>query len=225
MKKIYVAGLIVCIGFLSGCGKKTQTTVINNQEGQTVVENNQNNQAVNETGQTTKMSLKTIFGKSEGQKCVFGAETNGSKQEGIYLIDGKNKRMKMTITVQINDPETNSNKDMVTYGVMEGETIYMWGDQMQGQGMKFSTKVDENNNETAKSMAESVNMEKEYEFSCESWKIDENEFKLPEIQFTDLNEMVKSIEDKLGNGLNMCGLCDKMSGTEKAECQKVYCKN
>lgn len=161
-------------------------------------------------------SLKEMLSYSGSQKCEFkNTDENYSSEGVVYVVNGKMRGDFISKTAQITT---------TSHMVAKDNTFYMWEDGTNN-GFKASinrmSEPGENQN--------SVDVNKQMDFSCESWMENSSKFELPSgVEFKDLNAIMESIPstpantDKTGSedlkGIQ-CAACDSAPESARAQCK------
>lgn len=151
---------------------------------------NQETGIMKEKTQTTqemvKGSLKSLFGVGKNVICtVNDAENEGS---GIVYVAGNKIRGDFTSKID--------GKTIESHFIQDEEFSYLWSSEME-EGIKM--KADLGTEETAVSdnkdaqvpNTETVDLNKEVDYKCSNWSVDNSKFSLPaNIKFSDLSNLM-----------------------------------
>jgi hypothetical protein len=177
--------LIVSLLVLSGCGAtKTAVAPVTPTA------------AVKTT--TLATSLKDLLAGGKEEKCTWTTTDEGGRT-GVLYVSGKKFKQEITMT----DAKTKAVDQL--YSLSDGESIYTWGSTMGNKGVKISLAEMEtlaNGATTGAQSQSSVDMNKQYQYQCEPWTVNETDLALPtNITFTDMSNQMKQLEElrqKLG---------------------------
>jgi len=136
-------------------------------------------------------SLSRLLLKPESQRCTVSAKAATADSAGtVYFADGM-MRGEFENVIKMGA----SGKTTKNYMVIDKEFAYMWGDEMEGIGMKMSLETMEENNKSAKASGQPspFDMNQESGYVCEPWPKDMSVFTPPTtVVFTDMSAMLKS---------------------------------
>ncbi len=214
---IYIIIGIVVVGGGTGAYVYTQQNAETTDDALLEVNGNANvdvNAQVNANG--ASVSLKKLVEAGKPVKCTFSnndasAVTNGT----TYVANGKVKG-EFDIT-----SKTNS-QNYQGYMIVDGDMMYMWSSQMAGQGIK--AKVTASAQAVVEGQKPAINFEDNLSYKCESWRVDEDMFKLPSgITFIDINAAGGSSGSIKGvvpsEPSSQCAACDALDGSSRTQCR------
>jgi hypothetical protein len=168
-------------------------------------------QASNQTG-----SLRGLMSMSSPQECTFSdTEANGSTSGTVFVANGKMRGDFST---------TASGQTTLSHMIVMNDTSYVWTDSM-AQGMKMSFSSMESNAQAQQN--QSVDVNKNVNYSCKSWAPDDGRFQLPgNIQFTDMSAMMNAqVSGNASGNAAQCGACDSLQGSARTQCRAALnCK-
>lgn len=161
-------------------------------------------------------TIKDLISSGKAQKCTWTIPNQGSST--IY-VSGERTRIEIDMLVIEDQPA----QQMIT--VSDATWAYTWSLNSK-EGMKMN--IQEMQAE-AKEMEESMATDDEndqadyqamvnqdYQFKCESWKVDSNMFVPPtDVEFADMNVIMDQVKQDMEG---MKKMCDMLTGEEKAEC-------
>lgn len=167
---------------------------------------------------SAKMSMKSLIGSASPQECTFINKESGSDTAGtVYVMSGK---MRGDFNSTVNG------KAELSHMIVDGDTSYVWTDSpAQGFKVSLADMSKQQNNQN------SVDVNKEVDYSCKGWSPDSGKFALPSnITFSDLGELMKNSLPPQGaaggvptGGTDVksaqCGACDSLTGEERAACR------
>ncbi len=213
MNNKIIAGIIVALIVLAGAfflmRSKSGDVASNTQKTDSAA------QVQSESG-----SIKSLLASGTSRKCTYTVDQDGYKSEGTIYV--ANNKMRGDFSVQIDG------KDTMSHMINDSATSYLWTDGT-GMGMKMSI-----NPEDAKAAQDSaakagaVDLEKNYDFSCDSWVADTSKFELPSnVQFSELPKMLSmptetagSPESSLDTKEAQQAICNSLTGIAKEACLK-----
>lgn len=172
-----------------------------------------------------KASLKSFMTMSGTQKCDFSDQDMGSS--GVVYIDSGKVRGDFNANV--------SGETTVTHMINDGKNAYIWMDD-QETGFKTTLEaVEQMSGQTG--VSQSVDINKQVDYKCESWNPDSSKFTVPsERKFTDMSKMMenaaKMMEKSSPNtsltpeeNAAACSACNSVTGDSKTQCLKALnCK-
>jgi uncharacterized protein YxeA len=170
--------------------------------------------------QSEKSSIKSLLASGSTRKCTYSVDQDGYKSEGTIYV--ANNKMRGDFTALIDGKET------MSHMINDSATSYMWTDGV-GQGMKFSISPEDVNSDQYKSAKTgAVNLDQNYDFSCDSWVVDTSKFELPSnVQFSELPkipsftpETAGSPESSLDTKEAQQAICNSLTGAAKDACLK-----
>lgn len=159
------------------------------RSGQNTPASDQNSAArESATGKATgKMSLKSLLGSGTSQQCTFSDTAGGTTSSGTVYIAGGKMRGDFTSTA--------SGRTTNGHMIVMNDTSYIWTDGTT-QGFKTST-----NASASSQTGQSIDVNKEGDYSCSAWSTNASEFTLPQnVTFVDINAMIPAIPGGLPTG-------------------------
>lgn len=130
-------------------------------------------------------NTKDLLNKGEPLYCRHQMSNEEFEISSKYYFDSENQRMR-------SDSEAYAKDEDLTYNssfIIKDGWAYMWNDLMIMDGMKFY--LDETEAES-----ESLDLEEELEFICQTWQVDSSIFELPDdINFSDMSELLNQLKD------------------------------
>lgn len=169
------------------------------------------------TSTTEKASLKDFMSMGGSQKCLFNdpeTQTNGE----VYISEGK---MRGDFNAKVGD------KLVPSHMVNDGKDIYIWMDD-QTTGFKTSLQAIEemSQHEGMTGVNQSVDLNKQVDYSCEGWIRDETKFAVPvEVKFQDMGAMMQSMKGAASMAPSAsipaaaCAACDNLQGSQRDQCR------
>lgn len=220
---------ILAISLLYGCGSPSATGNQGSQDEDQVAASK--SEKKNSDGMI-KGSLAKLMGDGKPLKCTFKYDDeDGLTQDQIIYVSGKKYRM---------DGQIVENGETFDYhSISDSVWIYIWGDMME-QGTKMKLDEFDEPEQTDSHSEYKMNLDKEYEFKCEKWSVDNSKFRPPaDVEFVDISEMMKGMQDAMADidtekldemqdahdeveGMDMgdmCSACDNAPASERAECR------
>lgn len=166
-------------------------------------------------------SIKSLIEAGGSQKCTYKTTEAKYNSSGTVYVSGGKMR---------GDFESESDgQNQKSHMIYDGNVGYLW---MDGQSTGFKMALDPKASESGNS-AQSVDTNKNYEFSCEKWNVDSRAFELPSgVTFSELPTMPTGADAGAGagaaTGAGAIGgadlksiqqqVCNSLSGTEKEQC-------
>ncbi len=121
-------------------------------------------------------SLKSLIESGKTRKCTYQSNEGGVSTSGVMY--SANNKMRGDITIEL--PETKSQS--VTRMIYDGGTSYVWTDDS-----KTGSKMSLDQSAQVETKNQSVDLNKDYNFKCEDWSVDQSKFELPsDVQFSDM---------------------------------------
>ena len=111
------------------------------------------------------------------------------------------------------------------------KTNYIWGDSMP-QGIRMTVPDSQDSVNSIPQEAQMFDMNKEMNYSCSPWSVDDSYFKVPNnIKFMDISQMMNQITPTTSTGGTVdiktaqCSVCDSLPERDKVQCrQTLGCK-
>lgn len=154
-------------------------------------------------------SIKSLIAAGENQQCTFKSNEQDAETDGtMYLSGGK---MRGDFAIDANGTKTSSHM------IYDGTTGYVW---MDGQVMGFKMSLDANSQTTDKS--QSIDPNKNYEFNCGRWSVDNSKFEIPAgIQFSEMPALPSGSAGASGSADTKAvqqAVCNNLPEPAKAQC-------
>ena len=158
-------------------------------------------------------TLSSLLSLGASQECRFTYEDEetGSTKGVVYVA--KNK---LRTDLDITDTEGKNSSVSI---IRNGDTNYIWGTELE-TGVKLTLSEEEfKDNEQIKG---SLDTEKEVDYDCKGWIVDETKFNPPSnIDFLDLSNLQVTEPKSTGSGSSsQCGSCNSLTGEAKTYCLK-----
>ena len=134
------------------------------------------------TGQETdRQSIENLIAAGGNVMCSYSDEGENNSSTGTVYISGENMR---------GDFSLNTEEGTITsHMIRDGNMQYVWQDGLdEGYSADLTAITDEEN-------SEAVDTDKDFDFNCQSWSVDESLFNLPDINFVDLTEQIEQVEE------------------------------
>lgn len=154
-------------------------------------------------------SLKSLIESGKTRKCTYQSNEGGVNTSGVMY--SSNNKMRGDITIDL--PETKSQS--ITHMIYDGGTSYMWTHDSK-TGFKMS--LDQSAQVETKN--KSVDLDKDYNFKCEDWSVDQSKFELPsDVQFSDMGTFT-------GTDVNAAASAAANAGSlDTKEAQQAVCNS
>lgn len=205
---LVVIGLLVSavVGFLTFSRSKSPTArTANNVVSQTPAGTDNN------SSQTA--SLRNLLGAGSSQVCTY-EDTNTKTQGTIFVGNG---RMRGDIVAQTSGDTVNSHM------ISDGKFVYIWTDG-SAEGVKMSLAKTGDNQENGNT-GQTVDLDREVNYDCNGWQLDNSKFTLPSIQFQDMSAILNNAPDSSsapsGETVNKCQVCDSLEGEQATACKSA----
>jgi hypothetical protein len=150
-------------------------------------------------------SIKTLIASGKDQKCTFempAKDGAGSGKGTFYVTNGKSRG---DIEASVAGGTTKS------HIISDGNTAYFWIDDSD---TAFKMKLDQSATASSSSQAP-IDTNSNYKFSCESWKVDQSKFTLPNFQF---REFVMPTVPTSTQTINPGDICKSLPEPAKSQC-------
>ncbi len=174
--KIYLLPLILLLIFvLAACGKKDDPDL--------------GPEEVKKEGEVKEELLlttaKELLNRAESLYCEAEYEFEEGIMKSVYYFDNENERMRMDSGATIKDGEIAYNMSFI----IKDNWAYMWDDSMNINGLKMTVETREDIEQ------DQADLEKELEFNCRSWSVDDSVFILPaDKSFPDMSDFLEQIQ-------------------------------
>lgn len=183
-KLLIIIAVIVLVGGGVAAYVLTRSGDANENGSSAVSSKNENGGGV--VGEATA-SLRSLFGNSQSQVCTY---TSGEESGTVYVAGDKQLRMDFRST----NPEHGSGGMIMT-----AEKNYIWDDATKEGFITLNIEDDaatEGQNEENESLLDDedggVNVDEEYDFKCENWRVDSGLFVPPaDVTFVDMDAMMQ----------------------------------
>jgi len=166
-----------------------------------------------------KGSLKSLLAMGTPQKCTYSDTQAGAHSTGTVMVSGG--KMRGDFTSVAANGTTHSHMSVMN------DTSYMWTDEMsEGFKMAFSQ------TQSQTSQSNSVDVNKDVDYSCTPWSTDDSQFQLPAgITFSDMTSVMPSgakTPSSAGTpsgSSSQCGACDQLQEPSRTQCRlALSCK-
>lgn len=167
--------------------------------------------AETQTEMSTKTaSIKSLIDSGSNQKCTYQSKEGTEQSSGtFYITEGK---MRGDISVDVENTKTTNHM------VYDGAYSYIWSDDSNA-GFKMA--LDSQANTQDKTQSTAVDTNKDYNFSCEKWSVDNSKFELPgNVQFADFGAMTGVNADALKASAGAAGSTDTKA-LQQATCNSL----
>ncbi len=123
-------------------------------------------------------TIKSLIAGEGSRKCTFKTTEAGVESSGTVYAGGGKMRGDFTSTIE--------GKETMSHMIYDGTTSYIW---MDGQATGFKMALDAEQTASAE-QNQSVDVNKNYEFDCDSWSVDNSKFEVPgNVEFSDFSAM------------------------------------
>ncbi len=217
-KNLIVTAVVVLVVLAAGGGY----LMLNNSQQEPVMQDNQVPNS-NQTLGSDRITLKDFMTMSGSKQCQFKDAESDSSGE-VYIAAGK---MRGDFKSKVDDDT------VASYMINDGESIYIWMDN-QNTGFKTSLQAMEemSNQDGVTGVNQTVDLNKQVEYTCQNWTIEENKFLVPtEIKFQDIGAMIKSVGEvqPVPSGASIpsdakdaaCAACDNLQGEQRDQCRSA----
>ena len=162
-------------------------------------------------------ALKDLFTMGGSQTCTFSNKA-GAQGSGTVYVSGGNVRTDFVTSI-----ENGSTQQM--HMIVKDKTSYMWGDALQGQGIKMSFADITEPTASGSQQQAGFDANQSVEYSCKPWVADASVFELPAgVQFSDLSAAIQTqVQGKMDTGVSgssaACMQCDSVPAESRAQCK------
>lgn len=160
-------------------------------------------------------TLTSLLGLGKNLQCTFNYSDDTTASSGNVYVSGERFR---------GDFETTYNDETsISHMISDDQMVYVWTDgQEQGFVMEATDpeEIDIPEVDTLESSTNTVDLDQEYEYDCDSWIPDNKMFEVPgDVEFTSIQEQLENIEKEVMENLDLdCSTCDSLSGDAKTQC-------
>lgn len=163
-------------------------------------------------------SLRGLMDLANNQRCTFSDAE--SKSVGEVMAGGGKVRGNFSTTT---DSET-VNSHMIS----DGTTLYLWIDG-QTDGIKASiAELEELSDNFSAQGQQSIDLNREVDYSCGPWTIDDSVFAIPNINFQDMGAMMEGFENLMREGegeddtkARQCEACESLPAEAAQSCRQA----
>lgn len=198
-----IIGIIIAIVVIAG-GAYLFTQKDKTSE---VASNTDTTQQAETTGAETA-SIKSLIDSGKTKQCTFTTVAEGSESKGtIYVADGKMRGDFNVVTKDV---------AVMSHTIFDGTTSFIWTDNA-GDGIKM--KVDPS--EIGNSQNQSVDVNKDFEFDCDSWNADSGKFVPPaNVKFNEMPTVPASATtpNSADTKAMQQAICNNLPEPSKSQC-------
>lgn len=154
-------------------------------------DDNDSNNAVLNTGST---SINALLGQNNNSTCTYShTDESGNTSSGtVYLSGG---RMRGNFTFQAAGQQTQYSNVL-----RDNEYQFVWQD---GSDTGFKSKIEtltSAGSDDSNTTQQAVDQDKEYDFDCSDWRVDESMFNAPaNVEFTDYSAQIQQSQEAQQN--------------------------
>jgi hypothetical protein len=131
-------------------------------------------------------STKDLLNKDESLYCLSQTIDEEVEVNTTYYFDNEKQRMRSDSEIYDKEEDLNYNSSFI----LKDNWAYMWNDLMIMDGMKFYFDDEE------EADSETLDLQEELEFSCQTWEVDDSIFDLPsEVNFSDMTDFLNQFKD------------------------------
>lgn len=135
--------------------------------------------------QTEVTTAKELIERDESLLCYSQQQEEDAIISSTHYFDNENERMRTDSEIEV----LSEDKIINSSYIVDGDWAYSWGNLslIDVEGVKF--KLDDFQQQ------EELDLEEEFEFTCQSWQVDDSTFDLPEdVEFKDMTELLNQME-------------------------------
>lgn len=176
----------------------------------------------NKKTESSKGSLRTLLASGASQKCEYTITENDLTSSATIYLSGSKMR--------IDSKNATKTKTENSSMIIANQTMYIWGDDMQGIRMSVPDANTSGAGETGS--FQMFDMDKEIGYSCSPWVANESYFSPPRnVQFMNIDQMVPQGNPAggtmpSGGGADMqamqCGACDTLPEPDRTACRQEF---
>lgn len=164
-----------------------------------------------------KSSMKALLASTKAQECEFNDESGDTKTEGTVRVAGGRMRGDFSTTA--------SGKTTMSHMILKDNIAYIWTDEAP-QGFKMPM----SDIEKPAQENQSVDVNKEIDYSCSGWSASTATFDLPaNVTFSDIGAMMNAnMQGNMNMGSNttdakalQCGACDQAPEPQRTQCRQA----
>ena len=176
---IIIAAVVVILGSAAAylLTRDTDNSTSNNSQ-----EQSSNSSKSTEAMGETESTIAKLLGAGVSRECTYSDQSSSGK---IYFANNNRMRMDFTST----DPDEGNGGMIIT-----SERQYVWDtDSKEGFSTTYepSSTEDHSTHSEDADTAESMDMDKPYNFSCSNWSVDQAMFTPPaDISFVDMDALM-----------------------------------
>ena len=160
--------------------------------------------------QNAPQSLKALMAMNSAQECTFQDATDTATSQGtVYFGTGKMRGDFVAVT---------EGQTFNSHMIVQGTDVYVWTD---GMNSGFKTSVDETA-ETQTDNTQTVDFDKQVDYKCNPWAIDNGRFELPtNVTFNNFGTMMQQQTEAVVPAAGIdCSVCDQApEGPARERCQ------
>lgn len=222
MKKKSITAILcgMAIVFLAGCGTGEVATEKAAEIQADMMQKAAPIEAAQQGDGSIRGSIKDLLGMGKALKCTW---EDPAGMSGETYVDGKN-----TYSHLKNVPVGPAGEKGDSFVITDEMWMYTWS-SLSNQGMKMSMIESDNVNGVdvpqidtgavdKKAVEEGFDMQEDYDYSCMPWVVDRAVFAPPaDVTFVDMNAMMEQM--KMPAAQDMAGICNMLTGDEKAACE------
>lgn len=165
---------------------------------------------------TERRSLREFMNLAGNQTCTF-SDMETQSDGAIYAGGGKFRGDFTSVS---------AGQSVASHMVSDGTDIFVWVD---GQPGGFKASLADLDKVAANTDGGSVDVNKQVDYECQSWAVDNSKFNTPNIEFTELGAMLQGMGDLTTdqaaevNDANamQCAACDSLPAESQAQCKQV----
>lgn len=153
--------------------------------------------AVTKSTSSEQASLNALFARGKNLKCTYDyTDEDGNQSSGTAYFSGENK-MYGEFTNVSGDQTYKANV------IRSGDTQYVWE---RGTSEGYKSNVSNSDKESQTQKSDEYDPDKDYEFTCSSWRVDTSKFTPPSsVTFQDISAKVQESQEALQNiGAEAC---------------------
>lgn len=164
-------------------------------------------------GNTFTGKIADLLKHGKNLTCTFQRVDETGTTSGTVYVAGEGQRLRGNFNI-----EQSGNTAMTGHVVRDGQTMYVWSDQLP-QGTKFT--ITEEAETSASSDTSQQLLDKDLNYNCLPWVADQGVFTLPtDKQFVDVTAQMQQFQGGGTSAPNsqQCAACSQLQDSAKTQC-------
>ncbi len=217
MNKNLLIGIVIAVIIIAGGG-----LYLTRSSNQTPTSTTSGTPELPDINVTEPSDTKSFLGLMQGirnQMCTFKDEAQNAG--AMYSGNGK---VRADFTGNAGGTVTN------THMISDGTNVYLWFDGAT-DGIKMTLEDIEKDTANATNTAKSIDVNKQVDYNCSPWSVDNSKFSLPNITFNDLGAMIENSIGEIPDGTtpfnpsdptaSQCAACASLPPEAATQCRQA----